>query len=155
MKTNYSLKAKESILWQLYIHYSDFSRDGKNILVGQVFEIKSPEVNKFIIEYLNEDILKYENFDKISGCDHYEGKRLWIYENRTPLFIQERIPSMKRPDLGDLLEKVKLKYFDLYEYLKRTNGVCSDNRLFVHTDKDIPDFKNEWLHDISLRITGD
>lgn len=155
METKYILKDKESIDWRLYIHWSDFSNNGKNILVGQLLSIKSLEGNKYIIEYLNEDILRHSKFNKISGCDYYEGKRLWVYLNRLPLFIQERIPSNKRPDLSRLLKKINLLYYDIYEYLKRTNGICSDNRLFVHTEKDIPDFRNEWLHDISLRITGD
>lgn len=152
MTTKYKFQEGESMLWHLYIHYSDFSEDGKNILVGQIYEVKNPHTNKFVIEYINEDILSYKNFDKVSGCDHFEGRRVWVYENILPLFIQERIPNIRRPDFGELLQEVGLDHFDLYEYLKRTNGVCSDNRLFVHTDASIPEFKNDWLHNISLKI---
>ena len=152
METSYVLEEKELVLWNLYIHYSDFSDGGRNKLVGQIFEIKNPDTNKFVIEYISEEILKDSNFDKISGCDHFNGKRLWVYNNKVPIFLQERLPSMRRPDLPKLLEEIGLEHFDIYEYLKRTNGVCSDNRLFVHTDKYIPNFKNEWLHNISLRI---
>ena len=75
--------------------------------------------------------------------------------------MHERIFPECRPDLKPMLKELKLDTYDIFEYLCRQHGVCSQNTLYVSRtpDKiidsrafdfpyDIPDFDTSsygWL----------
>ncbi len=70
-------------------------------------------------------------FQGIPGLNLDLKKEEYIRENRVPVFISERVPSPRREDYFELLEKVNMDYMDPIEYLIRTKERYSGDKLFV------------------------
>lgn len=142
----------EHINWSRYIFWVD--SEGDNRLIGRVSWGSSFSGNIYFIEYFKDCLEESKDlfgFDRISGCDYTNGKLVWKYKNRVPIFIEEKMVSPKRSDLPEILEKLGMKYYDVCEFIDKTNGVCLTDRNFIYPKEDASEFYNVYLHDISLR----
>lgn len=70
-------------------------------------------------------------FQGIPGLNLDLKKEQYVRDNRIPTFISERVPSPKREDFSELLEKVGMEYMDPIEYLIRIKEQYSGDLLFV------------------------
>ena len=77
------------------------------------------------------ELLSPYYFQGIPGLKLDLKKEQYVRENRIPTFISERVPSPKREDYSELLEKVGMEYMDPIEYLIRTKEQYSGDLLFV------------------------
>ena len=85
----------------------------------------------FIPHYPVIELLDPYYFQGIPGLNLDLKKERYVRENRVPTFIAERVPSPKREDYGELLEKLGMEYMDPVEYLVRTKEQYSGDLLFV------------------------
>ena len=147
---NYIIDDDGNYIRKLYIHWCDC--EGINHLVGSITQKFRNNFTQYIIEYFQEEVKKIEGlegFSQISGCP-YEIRSVFVYTNKTPLFLSERVPNPRRPDLSQLLFKYNMEVYDMFEYLRVSRGVCSDNRYFVYETDDASEYFNEWLHKLNL-----
>ena len=137
----------------VYIHFAH-PLDNKNYLIGKVTNILSPPDYYYTIECfedsLNYILDKFGYIYRISGCP-YDKRLKFEYKNKLPYFVYERTLDPSRPDLQRHLDRVGMVLYDRFEFMRRTHGVVTYNRYFVHDDKDTTNFHNEWLHDLSLK----
>ena len=112
--------------------------------------------NYSVIELINS---KY--FQGVPGINLDLKKEEYIRENITPTFISERVPSKKRLDYFELLQKVGMEYMDPIEYLIKTDEQYFGDKLFVipyenkkiiHINKDTHDTNFSLLKIILLNI---
>lgn len=86
---------------------------------------------RFTPHYSVMELLSPYYFQGIPGLNLDLKKEQYVRENRTPTFISERVPSPKREDYSELLEKVGMAYMDPIKYLIRTKEQYSGDLLFV------------------------
>ncbi|MEG0672107.1 hypothetical protein [Clostridium sp.] len=129
---------------KLYVYYT--GNDLNNYLIGEIEEIITGCNIKYIVKYYMETVKqceKFESFTHISSCPYWI-KDNFIFEKDRPYFIDERTPSSSRDDLPQLLEKVKLKVYDRFEYLRRTHGITTVNTLWVSDSPNDLNKKDIW-----------
>lgn len=96
----------------------------------------------------------------IAGIDDIVRKDEYI-RRFDPVFVTQRTKPEGRKDLPPLLKELGLRWYDKYEVLCRTHGVCGNDDLYVSRTpdkiidvnqkiipRDIPDFDSEaygWL----------
>lgn len=62
----------------------------------------------------------------------------YVRTNILPAFMDYRLPSSRRPELSHLLRRVGLDWYDKFEYMIRTGGMCSCDPYYVELlDDDI------------------
>ena len=86
------------------------------------------------------DVLPATLFQGIPGLDLSLRHRKYYRVNMTPYFITERSPSENREDLKELLDEVKLDYYDRFEWILRAQRKCGVDNLLVervHSSKTI------------------
>lgn len=86
---------------------------------------------RFTPHYPVMELLSPYYFQGIPGLNLDLKKEQYVRENRIPTFISERVPSPKREDYSELLEKVGMEYMDPIEYLIRTKEQYSGDLLFI------------------------
>lgn len=92
-------------------------------------------------------------FQGIPGLNLDLKKEEYIRENITPTFISERVPSKKREDYFELLQKVGMEYMDPIEYLIRTDEQYFGDKLFVVPYEDKKTIHiNEDTHDTNFSL---
>lgn len=146
----YTIDAENKIHRILYIYWIDLM--GISHLVGEIEQIYSPSYGvSYAIRYLREELeyldKNYEDFHRIPGCPYDKGKLEFIYPvGKLPTFVIERVPDPRRSDLSELLSKVGLKVYDMFDYMRRTNAVCGNNHMYVHESRDASDFRGTYWH---------
>lgn len=144
----FPLKEGDRIVYSTYIHWVD--RKCTNHLVGRLSRISNPPNNSgWVIEYFEDCLKKLSQlsyFTDIPGCDPSKGKLVFIYKNRTPVFVDQRVINRRRPDLPKVLKRLNMKCLIVEEYIDKTNGICTDNRFFTSHNEDEPYFWHYYLH---------
>ena len=86
--------------------------------------IFNPNYN--VIHLLNPSV-----FQGIPGINLDLELKEYVRENKTPIFISERVPSIQREDYYDLLKENQMEYMDPIVYLQRTKKQYSGDKFFV------------------------
>lgn len=90
-------------------------------------------------------LLESNIFQGIPGLEIDLKKKEYIRENVIPTFIAERVPSEKREDYYELIQKVGMNYMNPVDYLIKTQGKYSGDNLYV---KEFIERKNVVIHDV-------
>ena len=90
-------------------------------------------------------LLESNIFQGIPGLEIDLKKKEYIRENVIPTFIAERVPSEKREDYYELIQKVGMNYMNPVEYLIKTQGKYSGDNLYV---KEFTERKNVVIDDV-------
>jgi len=72
----------------------------------------------------------------ISGIDMDLRKDEYV-RRYTPYFVTQRVISDKRPEVREVLDKLNLPGYDIFEILCRTHGVCGDDDYYVSRTPDL------------------
>lgn len=113
--------------------------DGAKISVGKIIYEKFDEENyQYIISpFWNIiDVLTVDVFQGIPGIDMDLRLSDYYRVNYEPVFITERSPSPNREDLWELMDSVKLDYYDRLEWLIRTSLRAGNDNLIVERMRD-------------------
>lgn len=115
-----------------YIYVSD-SYDVKYIVstIEQILYEDESTSYIFTPHYAVIDFLSPVFFQGIPGLDLSLRKETYLRENEVPTFIYERVPQKNREDLLDLLNEVKLNYYNPLEWLIRTDKIYAGDSLSV------------------------
>lgn len=90
-------------------------------------------------------LLESNIFQGIPGLEIDLKKKEYIRENVIPTFIAERVPSEKREDYYELIQKVGMNYMNPVDYLIKTQGKYSGDNLYV---KEFTERKNVVIDDV-------
>ena len=90
-------------------------------------------------------LLESNIFQGIPGIEIDLKKKEYIRENVIPTFIAERVPSEKREDYYELIQKVGMNYMNPVDYLIKTQGKYSGDNLYV---KEFTERKNVVIDDV-------
>ena len=90
-------------------------------------------------------LLESNIFQGIPGIEIDLKKKEYIRENVIPTFIAERVPSEKREDYYELIQKVEMNYMNPVDYLIKTQGKYSGDNLYV---KEFTERKNVVIDDV-------
>lgn len=90
-------------------------------------------------------LLESNIFQGIPGLEIDLKKKEYIRENVIPTFIAERVPSEKREDYYELIQKVGMNYMNPVDYLIKTQGKYSGDKLYV---KEFTERKNVVIDDV-------
>ena len=77
------------------------------------------------------ELLDVGTFQGIPGLDLDLKKEVYVRENIVPVFISERVPSERREDFHELLQKEGMSYMDPIEYLIRTKERYSGDDFYM------------------------
>lgn len=77
------------------------------------------------------DLLKPPLFQGIPGLNLDLRRERYVRENRTPVFISERVPAENREDLWELLDAAGMEYLNKLEWLMRTSTRYGGDALYV------------------------
>lgn len=86
----------------------------------------------------------YKNIEKaratggnvfIPGIDLDLHKKEYI-RNYVPAFVEERTIPLGRPDLYEMMDRIRLPQYDLFEFMCRTHSACGNNDLYVSRTPD-------------------
>ena len=91
------------------------------------------------------NLLESNIFQGIPGIEIDLKKKEYIRENVIPTFIAERVPSEKREDHYELIQKVGMNYMNPVDYLIKTQGKYSGDKLYV---KEFTERKNVVIDDV-------
>lgn len=92
---------------------------------------------KFVLKTENWEICAKRGYDiEIPGIDEQMPKDTFYRANFHPAFIEQRIIPAKRKDCAPMLRELKLRDYDVYEYLCRCHGICGNNELYVSRTPD-------------------
>lgn len=91
------------------------------------------------------NLLESNIFQGIPGIEIDLKKKEYIRENVIPTFIAERVPSEKREDYYELIQKVGMNYMNPVDYLIKTQGKYSGDKLYV---KEFTERKNVVIDDV-------
>ena len=109
-------------------------KSGEKISVAQIDYQEYDEENfQYVISPYWEiiDGLPASVFQGIPGIDMDLRLEKYYRVNYIPTFIAERTPSENREDLWELLEAVRLDYYDRFEWLLRTTMRAANDNLIV------------------------
>jgi hypothetical protein len=133
----YEFADNDYIMWEKYIHHSTGITPEDNHLIGRTYIVrhKNNMDYEWVVEYFKENMKYYEewNFDWLHECSLYKNpdKTLWIFHNRYPRFISDRLPNKNRPDLQRVLEKYSLRNYDVTAILDANKGMCITDLIFL------------------------
>lgn len=69
-----------------------------------------------------------------------------------PYIVSQRTPSEYRYDIRDLLKEVNLRFYDRFEYLCLTRGICGNDDLYIgRTPTDFINY-DEWSYCIPKKL---
>lgn len=71
----------------------------------------------------------------IGGIDETLHKSEYI-RRYDPYFVTQRTMPVERPEVPQLMEDLHLNYYDLFEVLCRTHGICGNDDLYVSRTPD-------------------
>lgn len=117
------------------------AEDGEKIQVGRItYEAFENEEFQYIISPFWEivDMLPPSVFQGIPGIDMDLRLEHYYRVNYTPVFMTERTPGPNREDLWELLDSVKLTYYDRLEWLIRTDLRAAVDNLIVERAREKP-----------------
>lgn len=77
------------------------------------------------------DLLAPPLFEGIPGIDLEARRETYGRENKTPVFISERVPAENREDVRDLLDAAGMEYLNKLEWLIRTETRYAGDALYV------------------------
>lgn len=77
------------------------------------------------------DLLSPPLFQGIPGLNLDLRLPVYARENRTPVFVSERVPAENREDVRELLDETEMDYLDKLEWLIRTDTRYSGDNLYV------------------------
>lgn len=86
---------------------------------------------RFYPNYEVIDLLDVRTFQGIPGLDLDLRKEVYVRENIVPVFVSERVPSKKREDFHELLQKEGMTYMDPIEYLIKSKERYSGDRFYL------------------------
>lgn len=72
----------------------------------------------------------------ISGIDLSLRKKEYV-RRFVPYFVTQRVISERREDCRELLDKLHLNTYDIFEILCRSHGVCGDDIYYVSRTPDL------------------
>lgn len=92
---------------------------------------------------------KYNHTIDIAGINLDLHKEEYV-RNVLPAFVEQRTLPECRPDLREMLDMVRMNYYDRFEFMCRYHGVCGNDQLYVSRTPDkIIDVTNyPWEFDI-------
>ena len=131
----------------LYIYCLDDKAN--NYLMGEFTEVYENGRLKYIVKYYMDLIERYEHETNMKmhflpGCSFRHPER--VFYDKMPTFTYNRLIPPSRKDLPKWLDRVGLKEYDKFEYIRRTYGVTLTDPFFFHESPDAFDFKETIWH---------
>ena len=89
----------------------------------------------FVPNYENVEKAYQNGFTGIAGINLDLRKPEYV-RSYVPLFVTQRTPDPRRPDIQECLKDMEMLEYDRFEWMCRNHGLCGNDRLYVSRTPD-------------------